>query len=89
MEPRLVTRVFVGTWLGRAGTSVEFARTENALRTAGERVVTLRWTDTGTVHVRHMTGDGRRTDAVSHEEATLPATTTDDEVRAWAEARLT
>lgn len=75
------------TWLGRPGVPTTYARSANAATKAGERVSAIRWED-GTVSAKHLTGDGRLSSCVVHDEQTFPAGTTDEQVRAYAAARL-
>lgn len=81
------TRPRAATWQGRAGSSWTIARVANPARTVGERVSVIRWNDDNTVTVTHLTGDGRRPDVQIH--AKLEGIDwSDEQIIAWAEARL-
>jgi len=56
MTPVSVSKDFVSTWCGAAGTqfTLHFDK-----RTDGKRVVVTSWTDRGTVELRAIRGDGR------------------------------
>lgn len=82
--PRVVrTRRIRTTWLGVRGEAWEYLATSDPF---GERVCALRWLEdnpntghsAGDLSLRHMTGDGRRPDAVVHAEHTVAAGTDDD-----------
>lgn len=48
------TRVFVGTWLGRPGCTLDLRLTS---KTDGRRVVVHKWDDEDVCNVRYITGD--------------------------------